>query len=94
MKRLLCIGVVAIAVSATLAVCSMTASAESNDDQPSNIHGWKPPADDSHHGWGAPRPGDPETGRMTEHGWVAPRDKDCSLNHVDIQGSAQVRCMK
>jgi hypothetical protein len=89
MKTMLCIGAAAIALVASAVYAQAT-----SDEPTSNIHGWRPPSDDSHHGWGAPRPGDPETGRMTEHGWVAPRDKDCSLNHVAIEGSAQVRCMK
>ncbi|HTJ94761.1 MAG TPA: hypothetical protein VL424_16845 [Pararobbsia sp.] len=88
MKTMLCFGAIAIAVVASAVF------AQTSGDQPSNIHGWQPPPDDSHKGWGAPRPGDPATGRMGENGWIAPRDKDCSLNKVDIQGSAQVRCMK
>jgi hypothetical protein len=31
---------------------------------------------------------------MTEHGWQPATDKDCSLNGVEISGSAGVRCMK
>ena len=89
MKSMLCFGAVAVAIVAS-AVFAQT----SEDGQPSNIHGWRAPADDTHHGWGAPKAGAPETGRMTDHGWVAPRDKDCSLSHVEIQGSAQLRCMK
>ncbi|RKP51935.1 hypothetical protein [Pararobbsia silviterrae] len=94
MKSLYVIGAVgAIAVAGLVSL----AIAQTSDDAPaSNIHGWHAPPDpdNPHHGWGAPRPGDPETGRMTEHGWVAPVNKDCSLNRVEIQGSAQVRCMK
>jgi hypothetical protein len=86
--------IIGIGAASFLAIAWLAIAQASSEQAPTNVHGWQPPTDDSHQSWWAPRPGDPETGRMSDHGWVAPVNKDCSLNHVDIEGSAQLRCMK